>query len=262
MAVFAAGAAIALFCFIVYRLKLLTAGGSSAAFVLGITAYAAFDWHALVLIGAFFASSVIWTKFGKRRKIASEVLRHESGGRTAGQVLANGGAGLAAAAVHLFMPSPVWLAAFAASFAEAAADTWASELGFLSKEKPYHLKLRKKVEPGLSGAVSWLGSTASAAGAICIAVAAFLLYNEISLAVAAIIAASAVAGCFADTIFGAWVEPACQCRRCGIQTESELHCGEKTVTTRGAVWMTNNMVNFLSSFFSACLAAALTALLL
>jgi uncharacterized protein (TIGR00297 family) len=251
MAVLTAAAAIAVFCFLIYRLKLLTAGGSLAAFLLGTTAYTAFDWRALVLIGAFFASSVIWTKFGKRRKNASEVLRHESGGRTAGQVLANGGAGLAAALLHLFMPSPVWLAAFAASFAEAAADTWASELGFLSKEKPYHLKLRKKVEPGLSGAVSWLGSTASAAGALCIAVAAIQLYNEISFEAAAIIAACGFAGCFADTIFGAYVEPACHCCVCGIQTESEIHCGEKTVTTRGAVWMTNNMVNFLSSLFSA-----------
>ncbi|MFC7370397.1 DUF92 domain-containing protein [Fictibacillus iocasae] len=258
---YAAIIGISLFCVIILWQRLLTKGGALAAFFLGVTSFAAFGGRSLMIIGAFFVSSMLWTKVGKSKKDESQILRHESGGRSAGQVLANGGAGLLAALLSLLFPSPIWIAAFAASFAEAAADTWASELGFLSKSKPYHIKLRKRVEAGLSGAVSTFGTAAAIAGGAFISVISLVLYDEITPATLVFILIGAIAGCFADTLFGAYVEPSYTCRVCGIQTEADEHCGWKPVKIWGSRLMTNNAVNFLSSLTAGGLALAASALL-
>ena len=62
------------------------------------------------------------------------------------------------------------------AIAASTADTWASEIGSLSKGKTYSIVTFKAMEKGLSGAVSMLGVVASFLGASIISLTFSALY--------------------------------------------------------------------------------------
>ncbi len=197
------------------------------------------------------------TKWKKDKKQDQDALNtEEKKGRSAGQVLANGGAALLAAIAHLTVSDPVWLIVFAATFATATADTWASEIGVLSQQRPFHIKEWKKVDPGLSGAVSSLGTVAAATGASLIGFGFYFLY-ETSFSILLCIAISGFLGNVADTLFGAWFEQKYVCSICKKETESHVHCGVKTIKVFGYSFFTNDLVNFSSTIIGGMIAGGL-----
>jgi uncharacterized protein (TIGR00297 family) len=170
--------AIILLCILSAYFRFLTINGSITAFITGCIIYLSFEWKGLVILGLFFATSSLLTKWKKEKKRDSNACDSDGKlGRTSGQVLANGGAAVCAAVVHLASEHSVWLILFTCVFATATADTWASEIGTLSKSRPFHLKERKRVEKGLSGAVSILGTFAAIFGAALIAFCFYFLYK-------------------------------------------------------------------------------------
>ncbi len=248
---------IALLSLISARLKWLTIPGSVTAFVLGIIIFKAFDWQGLVILGVFFLTSTLLTKWKKDQKRDKNAQHEdEKKGRSAGQVLANGGTALIAAACYLAIPNPVWLIMFTAAFATATADTWASEIGVLSKKNPFHIKEWKTVDRGLSGAVSALGTFAAALGALFIGISFYFLY-DMSILFALCIAVSGFVGNLADTVFGAWFEQKFLCTICKKETESPVHCGKKTIKVFGFSWVSNNLVNFTSTIIGGTIAGGL-----
>ncbi len=66
-----------------------------------------------------------------------------------------------------------WLLGMAGALAAANADTWGTELGVLSLQRPRRIVGGQHVEPGTSGAVSSVGLLASVAGAALIGVLAW-----------------------------------------------------------------------------------------
>ncbi|MED1863470.1 DUF92 domain-containing protein [Fictibacillus nanhaiensis] len=237
--------------------KWLTIAGSITAFILGVIIYHAFSWQGLTILGLFFITSTLLTKWKKDKKQDQDALHTEDKkGRSLLQVLANGGAALLAAIGHLTLSDPVWLIVFAATFATATADTWASEIGVLSKKRPFHIKEWKKVEPGLSGAISSLGTIAAALGASLIGFSFYLLYDS-SITIGFCIAFSGFLGNFADTLFGAWFEQKYVCSNCKRETESHVHCGVKTIRIFGYPFFTNNLVNFSSTIIGGLIAGGL-----
>lgn len=237
--------------------KWLTIAGSVIAFVLGVIIYKAFGWQGLIILGLFFITSTLLTKWKKDKKQDQDASHTEDKkGRSAWQVLANGGAALLAAIGHLTFSDPVWLIVFAATFATATADTWASEIGFLSKRRPFHIKEWKKVEPGLSGAVSWLGTMAAATGALLIGFSFYVLYDT-TITILMCIAISGFLGNVADTLFGAWFEQKYVCSICKRETESHVHCGSETVKVFGYAYFTNNLVNFSSTIIGGLIAGGI-----
>lgn len=248
---------IALLSLLSARLKWLTILASVTAFLMGLIIFLAFNWQGLVILGMFFITSTLLTKWKrdlKRDEKAFDI--EEKKGRSAGQVLANGGAALLAAACHIAVPDPVWLILFTAAFATATADTWASEIGVLSKKKPFHIKMWKTVDRGLSGAISPLGTFAAFAGAFLIGFCFYLLFDT-SFLVALCVAVSGFVGNLADTVFGAWFEQKFICSKCKKETESRVHCGVKTARIYGVFWVSNNVVNFTSTLIGGMIAGVL-----
>ncbi|MCM3716812.1 DUF92 domain-containing protein [Fictibacillus phosphorivorans] len=236
--------------------------GSSAAFIMGALTFYSFQWQGLVLLAVFFLTSSFLTKWKREVKMDERAEPFEDKkGRTAGQVFANGGASTVAAVGAIYTADPIWLLMFAGAIATATADTWASEVGILSKAKPFHVKEWRKVEAGLSGAVTWLGTSAAILGAAAIGGSYYLLYNEgsgsLTLTGSLIIIFAGFAGNLADTFFGAWFEQKYYCQLCKTETESMWHCKKKTVRIFGLPWVTNNLVNFSSTIIGAFIAGGL-----
>jgi uncharacterized protein (TIGR00297 family) len=230
------------------KLKLLTHLGAITAIIGGTIIYFAFSWKGLLLIGLFFLSSSFWSRFTGHTKV-----RKEKDIRNSFQVLANGGGAFVAALGYYFNHNIAWIAIFIASLAAANADTWASEIGVLSKEKPFHIKKRKRVQPGMSGAITIVGSIAALCGAVVIALIGVLLFQAAFRSIALsifIFTCIGFLGCFLDTIIGALFEVTFKCRRCGQIVEMKSHCGYKTTQHSGYRVIGNNEVNFLTTTFS------------
>ncbi len=145
--------------------------GALAAVVVGTAIYGfgGVAWAVLLLV--FFATSSLLTFAGGQSKIASG----DRGGRTAGQVLANGSVAAGLAVSHSVAPALWATAAFAGAIAAATADTWATEIGLLSSAPPRLITTGQICQPGESGGITWLGTRAGLAGAGVIAVAGNLL---------------------------------------------------------------------------------------
>jgi uncharacterized protein (TIGR00297 family) len=79
--------------------------------------------------------------------------------------------------IHVFYPDWrfTWTG-FVAALAAANADTWATELGVLSRKEPRLLTTGQKVEKGTSGAVSGYGILAAVAGAAAIGLLALVVW--------------------------------------------------------------------------------------
>ncbi|WP_308638715.1 DUF92 domain-containing protein [Paenibacillus silvisoli] len=249
-----------------YRLRSLSVSGAVAAVVMG-TGFVALGgpfWFGTLL--AFFVSSSVWSKYKRRHrgKAAAEAKYAKSGRRDAVQVWANGGLGLVLCAGYAIWPAEAWVYAFAGVMAAVNADTWATEIGALSRRAPRALLGGGAVLPGTSGGVTPLGSGAALAGAAFVGtVAALLLAAPLApagVSPGALLAAAAcagTAGAFADSLLGATVQAMYRCRACGSETERAEHCGVAAERIRGFAGMTNDAVNLASSAAAGLLAWAI-----
>lgn len=242
-----------------YSKRSLSGSGAAAAVVVGTSLYAlgSAAWFGTLI--AFFATSTFWSKWKKHRKSGLERDYAKTGRRDAGQVLANGGIGVLLALGNAIWPNPYWLAAFIGVMATVNADTWATEIGGLSRKAPRHVLTWRVVRPGASGGVTWLGTMAAALGGALIGMCAWTLDRlagpvEIEGGVLSVIVGAAVGGlvgAFADSLLGATVQRQYRCSICGKQVERLRHCDSPTAADRGYAWCTNDAVNAISSIAGA-----------
>jgi len=149
------------------------------------------------------------------------------------------------------------------------ADTWATELGVLNPRPPRLITNGRPVAVGSSGGVSPLGTAAATAGALLIALLAWLF-----LAIGALFQAQplpladlrllplatlgGLLGSLFDSLLGATVQGIYWCPTCSKETERQLHtCGTPTRPLRGWRWLNNDWVNFLSSILGSLITAGL-----
>lgn len=208
-------------------------------------------------LGAFFVSSTLLGRVGAAHKARTKREFEKGDTRDAWQVLANGGVAAAAALGMALWPDPRWLYLFAGALATANGDTWATELGILSRGEPRSIATLQRVPRGTSGAVSLLGLGATVAGALFVAiVAAFAAERGPHLVAAATMAGTVGALC--DSLAGATIQQTFFCRACARACESPRHhCGAAAERHRGMRGVDNDVVNLI-----ATAAGALTALLL
>lgn len=175
-----------------YSKKSLSATGAVSAFIVGFTSFASSYRFGLILILFYYTSSKL-TKLKENVKAKLEDDYVSGGRRGAVQVLACSLFGTLVCVLftiwigedsHIdFGNSPndsqlsipfiklsknhaaayLW-SAYIAHYSCATADTWASEVGILSKEKPRLVTTLREVPHGTNGGISLLGTFASMAG--------------------------------------------------------------------------------------------------
>jgi uncharacterized protein (TIGR00297 family) len=243
-----------------WRAGSLTRSGAIAAALVGTLAIAAgWSWGALLI--TYFISSSLLTRVGaaaKARRCGGIV--EKGGARDATQVLANGALFAIAATLQILRPSAIWLASGAGALAASAADTWGTELGMLAGASPRLITSWRVVPTGTSGGVSVAGIVATAAGALFIAVAAWLLHWSTAVAIAA--GVGGIAGAFVDSIGGALWQSRRRCPRCDSATERLLHdCGTRTERVGGLAWLDNDGINAACTVVGALVSAGVMELL-
>lgn len=256
---------------VAYKRQSLSASGAAAAVVVGTLMYAlgSLPWFGVLI--AFFISSSLLSKVKHQRKASAESQYEKTGTRDAGQVLANGGIATLCCVLHAIAPHPAWWLSFLGAMAAVTADTWATELGGLSRRSPVSIITGRKVPAGTSGGVTLLGCGASLAGAGYIAITAIvlswissgdysLLYGSIApLHLLFVVIASGFVGAMVDSFIGALWQRMYKCEICGRETERKMHCNEPCTIARGFKWMNNDAVNLLCSLTGAAWAAFLYA---
>jgi uncharacterized protein (TIGR00297 family) len=256
-----------------YRARALTAGGALAACLVGgtIFGFGGLAWAALLVL--FFVSSsalsFVAANHPRRRRAAEQFDKGST--RDAVQVLANGGIPALAALLYGLnaQPAPaLWFAAFVGALAAATADTWATEIGVLSPTPPRLLTTGRTAEPGTSGAVTVLGTSAALAGALLIGLTAETLAtlpaaNLPTIPFATTLFAALTGGALGmltDSLLGATLQASYRCPACGTPTESRVHhCGTPTTLVRGHPLITNDAVNVAGTLTGALVAALLVA---
>jgi len=246
-----------------YSARSLSRSGMLSAIIMG-TGFILFGeplWFILLIM--FFVSSTIWSKWKKHSaaKRHAEQVYEKGGQRDAGQVWANGGIGLLLCIIYFFTEQDGLIYAFIGVMAAVTADTWATEIGALSKQPPRSILTLKQVSTGTSGGVTALGLFASLAGGLLIGLTAYAV-SSIAFHAIWIGALSGLLGSLADSWIGAKWQAMYRCNVCGKETERTTHCKQPTVTLRGVAWLNNDRVNMISSIVAGFVAYGLYLLFL
>ena len=246
-----------------YSKKALTLGGIVLAVIMDIIITVSLGNFGFCVLITFFAGSVVVDKIKKHSKKAKqkeiEPIEKRGDCRDVVQVFANGGVAMIAAIAYLISGEMIFVFAFCASLAEAFADTAASGLGFFAK-RTYDVFRLKKCEGGLSGGMSLLGTFSSLAASAVISLVV-LLFGVVDAAGFAIIFVSGFLGSVFDSMLGSLLQVKYRCTVCKSIVEREVHCGAKTEKYRGLSFISNDTVNFFSTFFAAAMAVVIFVLI-
>lgn len=191
-----------------YVARSVSMSGMIGGFVLGTVLIMFAGWQLYVVLLIFFVVGSSVTKIGYREK-ESAGLAQESGGRRGfSHAFSNVGvATILALSIPASTLDPIvlWVAAIA-SLATATADTTASEIGQLYGKRAFLPLTLKRVPVGTEGAISVEGTLAGAVAAIGVGVASIWLipFELPGVAVAVIVAGSAIAGSWLESVVGSW----------------------------------------------------------
>lgn len=276
-----------------YQRGSLTRSGVVGAILTGTAIFGFGGFVPGVLLVAFFVSSSLLSKYKARVKENFDEKFQKGSRRDIGQALANGGwaallaiGGWFAAQNSLAELSQLCTAGLVGALATVTADTWATEIGVLSKSSPRLITTGRVVPAGTSGGISLLGTVVAFCGGAFIGammvVANLLLFIatdfERALAegigVALVASASGIffvllagvcglLGSLFDSLLGATAQGIYFSEYDERQTEKRFDSqGNPTRLVRGWRWLDNDRVNFFASVFGSLIAAGLTFLIL
>ena len=230
---------------VVLSKRVLTPKGVILALAMDAGVTFAFGNFGFVYLLSFLFFSVANDKLKKHLKKKKDDITKKTDRRDEIQVLANGLIPVLSALLFAFTKHEAFIVAYVAGLAEAFSDTCASGFGMLSNSA-YDVFRRKKVEVGLSGGMSLLGTMASLVSAFAFPLIA-VGFKAIDFKLLLIAGSAAFIGNILDSLLGSLVQAKYNCSVCGTMTEKEEHCGEKTSLCRGFKLITNDVVNFIST---------------
>jgi uncharacterized protein (TIGR00297 family) len=244
-----------------YAARALTATGVVAAVVLGTVVYGLGGWQAAAVLIVFFVGTSLLERTLKHLGTSPVGIYAKSSRRDGSQVAANGFAAALFVVIGYLLPQTTWpWVAFAGSVAAVTADTWATEMGAISRTAPRLItRMAQRVSPGTSGGITLVGTAAAVLGGLVIGALAALLASWPGTGLLLPIAVGGLLGALFDSVLGATVQGMYECPTEQVETEQHPRhaCGARTVHIRGWRWLNNEVVNLASSLFGA-----LTALLL
>jgi uncharacterized protein (TIGR00297 family) len=169
-------------------------------------------------------------------------------------VVANGGVAAAAALLGSWP-------ALAGALAAATADTWATEIGSLSRHAPRSITTWAKVARGTSGGITLPGTVGGVVGAAGIGTLAWLLGPRgaasapEAAAVGTAVAVAGVLGMVLDSVLGATLQGEFECGACGARSERRgALCHGPVTRIKGYAWVDNDWVNLAATFSGALIA--------
>ncbi|MFN3402629.1 MAG: DUF92 domain-containing protein [Cytophagaceae bacterium] len=242
-----------------YRKKSVSGSGLGAMLIVS----SIFIWlwliPQLVILFLMFASSSLLTMYKKEHKQEINEIVEKKGPRDYIQAICNLGVAFLLGLIYYLNNSEAILVAFCSAVAAANGDSWASEIGGLSKEKPVMITNLKPVEKGISGGITLIGTFGGVAGSLFIAAfSIMLLQNIASLQTFLIITFAGVVGLLFDSYIGALFQSAFKDSEGKIIEYSP--CRERPV--KGFAWINNDMVNLLTTIFAAAAGWTIYALFL
>jgi uncharacterized protein (TIGR00297 family) len=259
-----AGFAISLaMAFISYRFKAISFSGSIGMIIIGTIIFGLGGLAYAIPLIFFFISSSILTAIKTKGKSDALIAAGKTGPRDIWQVMANGGVGAVYVIIYFITGNIVWFFPYLASLCKANSDTWATEIGTLFPYSPISIVSLKKVDPGQSGGITFLGTLAAIAGALAMMLVAYgarHLHREFSLVDTRfwLIAANCgFAGSILNSVVGASIQAQYRCRKCHHLTENPKHCGDLSLLIRGFRFINNDLVNRASCLFAGLMTTAI-----
>lgn len=240
-----------------YKKKSLSVSGLIAATIYGTGLYSFGGLFFFIVMISFFLSSSLLSRYKNREKKVFDDIYEKGGKRDYTQVIANGLPSFIFAYLFYLTQNPTFALGLGTSLAAANADTWASELGVLSKKNPVSIITGKPLSKGMSGGVTAFGTLASFLGALFISIIFTLGYNlgafpTTSLFIIFILCLiGGFLGSLIDSFLGATVQGIFYDQSRGLLTEKKVSVEAENKLVKGHKLISNNIVNFLSVSISA-----------
>lgn len=239
-----------------YKRKSLSKSGL-AGFVIISTAFWGFgSWAWFATFFVVFLTVTLLTKYRHTEKLFLDDIVAKTGPRDIWQALANFLVAIVVAFAYKVTGNSQLVFVFLGAIAAANADTWATELGTLSKQPPRLITTFEVVQRGRSGAISPLGTIAGIIGSGFVAIMGgiFLqLSGEINIWFSAIVPVciAGTLGTITDSILGATVQANYYSEEYGAFTEHTIYKGRPTKLKSGSKFINNETVNFICTLIGA-----------
>lgn len=236
-----------------YSKKSISKSGLAALiFICGFFIYNQ-SYEALAILFAMFASSSVLSKYKHAYKADMDKVVAKTGPRDAMQAFANLGIAVLCHSAYLWSGYEGLLFTFVGSIAASNADSWASEIGGLSKKTPIMITNLKPITKGISGGITLLGTFGGILGSLFISTLGYvLLSNSNSIALLLIAFISGILGFISDSLLGALLQAQY------VDTNNEVtERSENGTLVKGFAWIDNDMINLICSFIGACTALIL-----
>ncbi|HEY8400883.1 MAG TPA: DUF92 domain-containing protein [Cytophagaceae bacterium] len=201
-----------------------------------------------------FASSSLLTKYKKSLKGEFDIVVGKTGPRDYKQALCNLGVATAGLLFYLYFQHEALIAAIISSVAAANADSWASEIGGLSKKQPVMITNFKPVNKGISGGVTLMGMAGGVAGSLFIVIAGVTTIQAISpfkgnlFLLCWTTALAGIIGFLFDSYLGALAQALYKNSTTNELTE---YTSGKMELIKGIRWMNNDLVNLITTLAGA-----------
>jgi len=185
-------------------------------------------------IAIFFILSTLLSKLGPKN------LHKSKNGRNVNQVFANGGVGLVLCVFNHFNQTELIYYMFLASIAAANSDTWATEIGKLSRTRPIDIISGRDLARGESGGITLIGLLGSISGSFVIATIGYFL--DVNTSFLIIVFISGFLGSLFDSILGSTLQA-----RFILKDGKTIKEGKEQDSYHysGLLSINNNSVNFL-----------------